>query len=222
MASEAIILCGGYSQRLKPHTDVPKPLLELKPDLTLVDYQIMWLKRHGFKRILLASREDSLTSLDVEYSIETEKLGTGGAMKKAAEMCREECVYAMNVDDILLGDYDPSQLVQHADRGGVIVIAKPRLQFGRVKIENGFITRFVQKPFLDFYVSAGHYAFRTDVIREHFPDKGDFERETSPTLASLRMLRGYQFDGLWLTINTYKELLDVRKLLQQKNYRKTT
>jgi len=201
---------------------VSKPLLELKPRLKLVDYQITWLKSHGFKRILLASREDSLTSLDVEYSVETEKLGTGGAMKKAAETCREEYVYAMNVDDILLGDYDPLQLVQYADRGGVIVVAKPRLQFGRVKIENGLITRFVQKPFLDFYVSAGHYTFRTDVIREHFPDKGDFEKETSPTLASLRMLRGYQFDGLWLTINTYKELLDVRKLLQQKNYLKTT
>jgi len=220
VAKEAIILCGGYSQRLKPHIEVSKPLLELKPGLTLVDYQIMWLKRHGFKRIVLAGREDSLTKLDVEYSIETEKLGTGGAMKKAAEACREEYVYAMNVDDVLLGDYDPSQLVQHADKGGAILIAKPRLQFGRVEIDNGFITRFVQKPFLDFYVSAGHYAFKTNVIRQNFPDKGDFEKETSPTLASLRMLRGYQFDGLWVTINTYKELLDVRNLLQQKSHLK--
>lgn len=216
MVSDAIILCGGHSQRLKPHTNVSKPLLKLEPGLTLVDYQILWLQSCGFKRILLASREDSLTNLDVEYSIERKKMGTGGAMRKAAEMCRGKYVYAMNVDDILLGDYNPSQLAQYAQRGGVIVIAKPRLQFGRVKIEGGLITEFVQKPSLGFYVSAGHYTFRTNIIREYFPDKGDFEKKTSPKLASLGMLRGYPFDGLWLTINTYKELSNARKILRRR------
>ena len=124
MTREAIILCGGYSQRLKPYTDVSKPLLELTPKLTLVDYQIQWLRKHGFERIILASRETHLTDLNVEYSVETEKLGTGGALKKAAKKCRGKYVYAMNVDDMLLGNYNPSKLEAYADQGGTIVISK--------------------------------------------------------------------------------------------------
>lgn len=210
MTGEAIILCGGYSQRLKPYTDVSKPLLELKPNLTLVSYQIGWLRKHGFQRIILASREEKLTDLDVEYSVETEKLGTGGALKKAAKRCSGEYVYAMNVDDILLGDYNPAKLEEHADRGATIVISKPRLQFGRVQIENDIIIGFEQKPPLDFYVSAGHYTFKKEVILDHFPDRGNFENEASPKLASLKMLRPYIFNGLWLTINTLKDLLKAR------------
>ena len=68
MTREAIILCGGQSHRLKPHTDISKPLLKLTPDLTLVDYQIQWLQTHGFERIILASKDKPLTSLNVEYS----------------------------------------------------------------------------------------------------------------------------------------------------------
>jgi mannose-1-phosphate guanylyltransferase len=215
MTQEAIILCGGYGQRLKPYTDVSKPLLELKPNLTLVNYQIHWLQKFGFQRIILAGRDQALTDLDVEYSTETEKLGTGGALKQAAQMCTEDYVYAMNVDDVLLGDYNPAQLERHADQGAVIVIAHPRLQFGQVQIRNNFITGFAQKPYLDFYVSAGHYTFQIGVIREHFPDTGDFENETSPHLASQRMLRPYIFTGVWLTINTYKDLLMVRRQLEK-------
>ncbi len=215
MTEEAIILSGGFGRRLKPHTDVSKPLLKLKSNLTLVDYQIQWLQKYGFKRIILASREQPLTDLDVEYSLETEKLGTGGALKKAAKKCTEEYVYFMNVDDILLGDYNPRELQEYADQGGAIVIAKPRLKFGTVQIENDLITGFRQKPHLDFYVSAGHYTFKTQVILEHFPDNGDFEDQTNPKLASLGMLRPYPFHGLWITVNTYKDLVKVRRHFQK-------
>lgn len=211
---EAIVLCGGYSLRLKPYTNIPKPLLKIKASLKLVDYQIRWLKKHGFKRIILATRKHPLTRHEVEYSIEKTKLGTGGALKKAVKACDGKYVYVMNVDDILIGNYNPAELISYADRGGAIVVAKPKLRFGKVKIKNGLITEFVQKPTLDFYVSTGHYTFKTETIKKYFPKKGDFERKTSPKLASLKMLRPYRFNGLWLTINTYKELLEARKTLK--------
>ena len=99
--------------------------------------------------------------------------------------------------------------------GGAIVIAKPNLKFGRVKLENDLITGFEQKPALDFYVSAGHYTFEREVIQQYFPDKGNFEEEISPKLAALKMLRPYLFKGRWLTINTYKDLLTARAHLEK-------
>jgi len=48
------ILCGGYGKRLKPLTDqVPKPLLEIKDDYTILDKQILQFKYAGIKKVVL-------------------------------------------------------------------------------------------------------------------------------------------------------------------------
>jgi len=81
---EAIILAGGEGWRLKPETWTPKPLLKINKE-TLLDKQISWLQARGFRNIVVASDKDGLTTLDVEYSVETNKLGTGGATMKACQ-----------------------------------------------------------------------------------------------------------------------------------------
>ncbi|MEM1830927.1 MAG: sugar phosphate nucleotidyltransferase, partial [Desulfurococcaceae archaeon] len=49
----AVILAGGFGKRLRPFTeDSPKPMIPIvgKP---LLEYQISWLKKHGFNEVLL-------------------------------------------------------------------------------------------------------------------------------------------------------------------------
>jgi NDP-sugar pyrophosphorylase family protein len=41
---------------------------------------------------------------------------------------------------------------------------------------------------------------------ERFPDRGDHETTAFPELARERRLRAYRHEGLWLTVNTPKEL----------------
>jgi len=208
---EAIILCGGSGWRLKPDIWVPKPKLKIN-DETLIAHQVNWLKKHGFNRIILATNiPDLIDDPSVTYSIEKEKLGTGGAVKKALEHVKGERVYVMNVDDIVF--YDPKELYEYSDKGAAILMAKPRLPFGKIQTQDTYVLRFEQKPLLDFYVSAGHYVFKTTVIKKYFPDKGDMELQTLQNLADRKMLRGYRYNGLWLTINTYKDLIQVRSIL---------
>jgi NDP-sugar pyrophosphorylase family protein len=76
--------------------------------------------------------------------------------------------------------------------------------------------RFEQKPPLEFYVNAGHYVLKTDVVRKRFPERGDMELQTFQRLADLEMLRGYKYNGLWLTINTMKDLIRVREYFGRK------
>jgi len=98
---EAIILCGGSGWRLKPDTRVPKPKLKINNE-TLISHQISWLRSHGIDRIILAANSLNLTEdPDVIHSVEKKKLGTGGAVKKAAEQVKDEKVYVLNVDDIV-------------------------------------------------------------------------------------------------------------------------
>ena len=215
--AEAIILCGGAGWRLKPHTWVPKPLLpllETPTKKTLLDLQIEWLKKHGFKKIILASNQRLEVSEEVLEVIEEEKLGTGGAVKNALREVTEEQVYVMNVDDIV--SYNPQSLFEYSDAGAAILLARPHLGFGVVRLEGDFVTGFEEKPLLDFYVSAGHYVFKREIIEKYFPNRGDLERKTLPTLAINKLLKGMKLEGKWYTINTYKDYINVKKLVEDR------
>ena len=205
---EAIILAGGEGWRLKPAIWVPKPLVRIN-DQTLIDRQITWLRNYNFENIIIASNREDLTKLPVRYSVEKDTLGTGGATRDAFKQVKGSVAYVMNVDDIVF--YDPNILYDYAAKGAGILLAKPTLPYGRVSLQNGImVTRFQQRSTLDSYVSAGHYVFKKSSVERYFPEKGDLEFTTMQRLADQKMLRGYTYHGMWITINTMKDLLQAR------------
>jgi len=216
---EAIVLAGGDSWRMKPYVWLPKPLVELIDGVTLLEWQVSWLKNHGFKDVYVCARGFRLDELDVYWVKEERKLGTGGALKLAALEVKGDRFYACNCDDILLDD--PANLMQRSQRGATVAVAKPKLPWGVVKVEWGRVTEFVEKPvldrlsqlFADFYVSTGHYSFDKDAVLPLLPEEGDLERTALPALAANGMLYAYPVKGEWFTVNTYKDLLEVRKAL---------
>jgi NDP-sugar pyrophosphorylase family protein len=209
---EAIILAGGEGWRLKPATWVPKPLLKINKN-TLIDHQIEWLCSHDFENIIVASNRADLTKQPVAYSLEEDTLGTGGATKKAFEQIKGKVAYVMNVDDLVF--YDPNELFDYAGKGAGILLAKPQIPFGKVTLANGInVIRFQHRETLDFYVSTGHYVFKKSAVKALFPDKGDFEFTAMQRLADKKMLQGYTYHGMWFTLNTMKELMDVRRFFK--------
>ena len=105
---EAIILAGGLGTRLKPLTDtIPKPMVSIgsKPFLTyLLDYLI----DEGIHKVVLSVsyKHEAITSyfgekyksVTIEYSIENEPLGTGGAIKYALKKTETENILILNGD----------------------------------------------------------------------------------------------------------------------------
>ena len=93
---KAIILAGGLGTRLRPLTDkTPKPLLPIK-GTPIIEHAINNFKKHGIKDIILSIGykaekikeyfgDGSRIGVNISYCIEEEPLGTGGAIKKAAE-----------------------------------------------------------------------------------------------------------------------------------------
>ncbi|MBW2993738.1 nucleotidyltransferase family protein, partial [Candidatus Woesearchaeota archaeon] len=110
---KAIILAGGLGERLRPLTDItPKPLLPIngKP---IMQYAIENLKKQGITDIVLGIsyhadkikdyfKDGSELGVHIEYSIEETPLGTGGAVKQAAENINDTFVllWADNLTDI--------------------------------------------------------------------------------------------------------------------------
>jgi NDP-sugar pyrophosphorylase family protein len=214
---EAIILCGGEGWRLKPDTWIPKPLLKISADETLLDRQIRWLLEHNFDNIILASNRSFpesafFTNPKVQPCLERRKLGTGGAVKRATTLVSADKFYVMIVDDIVF--YDPRKLYDQATEGAAVLLAQPQLPFGKVTMQRDLITKFEQRPVLDIWVSAGHYVFSKEIVKEFFPGEGDFEWKTMQQLANNKRLKGLKYRGDWLTLNTMKDLIRIREYFQ--------
>lgn len=212
VVKEAIILSGGKGKRLRPLTnDIPKALVPVngKP---LLEYQRDLLKRHGVEKIVLAcgylwEKIKEKYGDDFIYSVEKEPLGTGGAIKKALEHIEGEEFFVMNCDEYT--DVDLGEVEKLGSN--VIVLAQFHCRFGLVETEGQKITGFRQKPILPYWANMGIYFLNRDI---DLPDRGAIETENFPKLAEEGKLKAYKHEGVWLTVNTVKDLEKLEKFLK--------
>ena len=214
---EALVLAGGKAERLGDAAQgLPKPLVPVA-GFPLVEYGVARLVEAGVSRVIVACRagqeaafENALSALDAEIDAvgEPEPLGRGGGLRLAASRRREDgACLALNGDELL--DVDFRALLEEHERTGAaatIVVAQVRSPFGVVDLEpDGRVSGFREAPLLDHWVNSGVYALGDEAL-ERLPERGDHEQSTFPELAAEGKLRGYRHDGVWLTVNTPKDL----------------
>ncbi len=226
---KAVILAGGLGKRLRPLTeDRPKPLVEVcgRP---ILEWQIRWLKNYGINQfvMLLGYAKEKVIEflgsgrklgIEVAYVVEDEPLGTAGAIKNAESVLKNEDVFIVTNGDIIT-NLDPRPLVEALKRDpnavAAIALVPMRSPYGVVKVENGYIKEFVEKPVLDYLINAGVYAM-TPKIFEYLPEKGDIERTAFPKLASERKLVAHVYrDAYWKSIDTVKDLEEAAGALRE-------
>ena len=214
---EALLLAGGKAERLgEAAQGLPKPLVQVA-GFPLAEYTVARLVDAGVTRVIVACRagdEDAFVNAlaglgaEVESVGEEEPLGRGGGLRLAASRRQEGGpVLALNGDELL--DVDFRALVTEHERSGAaatIVVAQVRSPFGVVEVETGgTITGFREAPLLEHWVNSGVYVLGGEAI-ELLPERGDHEQSTFPRLAEERRLHAHRHDGVWLTVNTPKDL----------------
>ena len=114
---------------------------------------------------------------------------------------------ALNGDELL--DVDLRALRDEHERSGAaatIVVAQVHSPFGVVELaDDGTITGFREAPKLEHWVNSGVYVLGEDALAL-LPEKGDHEQSTFPRLARERRLHAHRHEGVWLTVNTPKDL----------------
>ncbi|MGZ4339186.1 MAG: nucleotidyltransferase family protein [Gaiellaceae bacterium] len=214
---EAIILAGGMAERLGVAAGGrPKALVEVA-GRPLAAYQVGRLARAGVTRVIFACAAgqgplflSELAGIGVEIVVaeEPERLGRGGGIKFAAGERQEPGdVYALNGDELVAVDFD-ALLAAHRAGGALatITVARPKSQFGLVDVgDDDMVHGFEEAGQVPYWVNCGNYVL-TDEAIARFPDKGDHESSTFPELAAEGRLRAHRHHGLWLTVNTPKEL----------------
>lgn len=214
---EALLLAGGRGERLgRAAEGRPKPLVPVA-GRPLAAWALERLVDAGVTRVVVAcaaGREQefarALDGLGAEIVPvgESEPLGRGGALRLAGSYRLEPGpVFALNGDELV--DLDFGALLdthRRRDAAATITVVRPRSAFGVVELDGeDAVTGFREGGTLPVWVSCGIYVLGEEALAR-LPERGDHEATTFPALAAERRLRAHRHEGLWLTVNTPKEL----------------
>lgn len=215
-----ILLVGGFGTRLKPLTnEAPKPMLPVA-GLPVTEHQILAAKKAGIHTLVLATSylaevftpyfgDGAKWGMKILYAVEKEPLGTGGAIRNAAQLLsRDEPIVVFNGDVLSrhsIADQIAFHLAKKADVTLHLIDVEDARAFGCVPTDADCrVTAFLEKmenP-VSRSINAGCYIFSPEVIDEIPLGKVvSIERETFPKLvADGRAVFGFKDQSYWLDV----------------------
>ncbi|HLK60604.1 MAG TPA: NDP-sugar synthase [Chthonomonadaceae bacterium] len=129
---KGIIIAGGLGTRMRPLTyRLPKPLLPVA-NRPFLEYQVALLRQHGIEDLVFATNymadkieahfgDGERFGVRMRYAMEETPLGTGGAIRNAADLFPGEAVAVFNGD--VLTDFDIGKvLALHQEKGAIATI----------------------------------------------------------------------------------------------------
>jgi NDP-sugar pyrophosphorylase family protein len=231
---KALILAGGFGTRLRPLSCTRPKILFPILDKPLLQWTLEGLARSGISEAILAvSRQTEFyikasklpkCGLKIVFSCDPPKkpLGTGGPIKKAEKLLRDEDFLVVNGD--IFSEVNFSEILKmHKEKEAVATIALHKAEdpsrYGVAELaDGGRIKRFIEKPPAQTaptnLINAGIYALSPEIL-EIIPEgrRVSLEREIFPKLVEKGELYGYMFDGLWADIGKTEDYLEINKIL---------
>lgn len=110
-----------------------------------------------------------------------------------------------------LTDLPLPSMIEQFDRSGkiaMLMVSKPRKNFHITSIAQPAVGSVASVTSLnkmdDVWLNAGYYIFRKEIF-EHIDAEGDLPDLTFPKLVGLNQLVAYPYDGMFISMDTFKE-----------------
>jgi mannose-1-phosphate guanylyltransferase len=236
MTLPAVILVGGQGTRLRPLTDrIRKDMLPLV-DRPLLSYTFEHLARYEVERAIVScgylphqigsAFGASYGKLALEYAVESEPLGTGGAIGFAAREL-DGSFFALNGDS--LREADLAELVRfHRSTGAKATIlltpvADPS-RYGLVRVAaDGRVESFLEKPRPEEIdtdlINAGFYVLEPEALDLVPTGRAvSIERDVFPRLAEEGTVYGIALPGYWLDVGTPESYLQAHRDVLERSF----
>lgn len=219
---KAIILAGGLGTRLRPLTEnTPKPLLPIKGK-PILEHALLNFKKYGITDIVLSIgyRADLIKEyfsdgrkwgINIEYCVEEEPLGTGGAIRRATQNINDTFL-VINGDN--LADFNWRELINtHSRNSAKITLAlfpvEDVTQFGIAELEGEKVKRFVEKPKKEEAPSnlnnAGGYVMEREVLDILPEGFCMIERDCFEKLSPQGVIFSHRHEGQWFPTDTLEK-----------------
>jgi len=227
---QAIVLAGGLGTRLRSVvTDLPKPMAPVagRPFLAWI---LDRLVQAGFERVVLAVGHRHQTiqghfgpayrGIALDYSVEEQPLGTGGALRLAAGRIGSWPVFVLNGDTYLDLDYR-AMLGAHLrgrEQMSLAVCQVPDAgRYGALELQDGHVHGFLEKgrpgPGA---INAGTYLLSQGVL-DRIPRGEPFSFEQQLLVPEIGTIRPAAFatDGLFIDIGVPEDYARAQQLFAQ-------
>ena len=229
---KTVILCGGRGLRYSDNK--PKglaliagiPIIQRVMDIYYSQAFNDFLLILGHKGNEIESYFKNFRKYKTEFVYIDNNMNKGGALKLAEEYiddcsnplekCLDNwfCTYCDCLADIDLR----SLYLEHIKSENIATITaiKPYhdvgvLTFGE-GIESGKILKIEEKPQMSEWANGGFFVFNKRIFDYVYRDNDDLETDIFGRLIKEGKLGGYKHNGLWNTVNSVKEELELNKL----------
>src|SRR5262245_61543699 len=219
MVKQAVILAGGFGTRLRAATrHTPKPLLEVA-GVPFLDHLIWNVARHGIRRLLLLTGhlapafqarygDGCAHGIAIDYGVEPEPYGTGGALALAARRLDERFL-VLNGDTLF--DLNYLDLAARIEDGALAVVALRQVdnvsRYGAVRLAGSRVEEFAEKgrpgPGA---INGGVYVMRGEAVERLPEGPSSLERDLLPNLSAESRLAGAIYDGFFVDIGMAEAL----------------
>ena len=224
---QAIVLAGGLGTRLRSVVaDLPKPMAPVagRPFLAWI---LDRLAQAGFERVVLAvgyRHEDieqhfghAWRGVELHYSVEAQPLGTGGALRLAAEHVGRWPVFVLNGDTFLDLDYG-AMFEAHGKGGEQMSLAVCEVadagRYGALDIDAGHVRGFLEKGRTGpGVINAGTYLLSQDVLG-CIPHGVPFSFEQQLLVPEVGVIRpaAFRTEGLFIDIGVPEDYARAQQL----------
>ncbi len=213
---ECIILAGGLGTRLRTVVaNLPKCMAPVA-GRPFINYVIDYFLAQGIEKFILALGykaeviighiQETYPGMDVQYSIEIEPLGTGGAIKKACGLLEGKTAVVTNGDTLYKVDIGEASTAFALRPSNCTLLLKPMVNFERYGVvelnENNAITAFKEKQFYETgLINGGVYLLNSELfLKQVFTEKFSFEKDYLEAFYALGKMYGIVQDAYFIDI----------------------
>ncbi|MCF6178568.1 MAG: NTP transferase domain-containing protein [Geopsychrobacter sp.] len=214
---QALVLVGGIGSRLGSLVqNIPKPCLDVAGQ-PFVSYLLAQLVTAGISQVILLAgyRAEVVQALfptdsffdgklKLEVIVETEPLGTGGALRHVAPLLQDRFLL-LNGDSYF--NFDLNGFLEDGQRQSAeCFMALRRVEdgtrYGEVALSEGYVTHFVEKCPVgkNVLINAGLYWCRKSFLQGLPEGASSLERDLFPQLVTLGKLAAAEYQGDFIDI----------------------
>jgi len=191
LIEEAIILAGGLGTRLQPEiSDRPKPMALIK-GRPFLSYLLDFLIEQNLRKVIFGigylgeQIQDfygkSYRGTDLQYSIEKEPLGTGGALKRALNLIQGDASFVLNGDSLFRIDLSLLKNILYDHSADLVLSLKEVSEsnrYGIVQMNSaGRVISFLEKgSHKSGLMNGGVYCLRADILDKEEKQMFSFEK----------------------------------------------
>ena len=231
--TQIVILAGGKGTRLKPLTDtVPKPMIKIE-GIPFLEILLRFLNSKGFTNFVLCvgHLSDVIQNhflngnhlgINIEYSTESQQLGTAGAIKNASNLLEKEFLL-VNGDTFI--DMDFQKLIEFAHKNKKLCTMTVFHGYNSSDFQNNL---FLDKDSLVCkyskdkklkelnFVDAGMYFLKKNVL-DLFENNGflSLEYEIFPKLIEKKQLAGFPINSRFYDIGSFSKMEKFKEMIKK-------